>query len=556
MGGRAKAGRIAGVKHRISRFPAALILLYLLGAVLLSIQPLRTLLAPGSQGILYKGWDESQYTMRVTQAIFHPWTDVSNSIVSGDGAPAGLQMTFFEMTAGSLLGWTGLSGPVIAFALSILLAPLAMVFLGILARRFGCSERVALLAAALYFFLLFGPLRRMVHQSWSLPYVLGTLVFMDGWFRQRTASRSIALGILLGLLPGIYFWAWSFGWATFGILVLLECMHLRRTKHEGMHAFLDHVLITGVVAVIVASPFFWLLYNNALHPASAEASTQSSLIHAREFESIPRSLTMLAFLVLGSLTIVRSSVRRKLAPLAAIITGLFLVLHQQFIHGLVLSYWTHYYPYVCAAAMLMIAVLFCSKKRGVIEYLTIGVAAMFLTGAWSDYKGRMSMFFPIPRAELYQHLAEPVTFLRSEAEKQTVLSDADASLIVGAYTDDDLAYSPFLKHTLVTFHELADRYCLTQIPNGALFDDKGLADNVKELSAAGAEGTERLFEQHVSETREVCDRTTKGGAAGLLRTYGVTRLLWDERNHPEWRIDPRLFELIEKGDGWSLWSVR
>ncbi len=530
-----------------------LFLLYVTGVIILAIQPVRIMIQPGYAGILYKGGDESQYIMRVNQAIDQPFTDVSNAITSG---AKGLQMTFLESIIGTIFGWTGLSGPALTILFACLIAPLIIPLFALLALRFHVPHLWALAGGAFCFFLLLGPLRRVVHQSWSLPLVTFTLLLIVDWWKNPSHLRSVTLGIVLGIMPGVYFWAWTYTWTVFGFVVpLMAIADLRRHRIRSVMERLGQALITGVTALISASPFLFLMWINAHHPDAVETSIRSSLIHAREFESLPRSLILALFTALAAFAIRRQTDRRRLLPLFAMILALFAVLHQQFVHGLVLSFWTHYYPIVCIVSLLFILVFLESRHRFILEYIAMITASVFLVAALSDYHSRVSFLTTMPRWEKYQHLAPALAALNRIQEQQIILSDLDSSLIVGTYTNHDLVYTEYLRHVLMSFPELAERYCLMQFMSGKPADTDWLAYTTKELSGAGQKPTLERVERNKQLTKQACSVVYARPKEALER-YATTLVLWDEKNYPEWKIPQKFLEVSEQGTGWSVWKVK
>jgi hypothetical protein len=532
--------------QKMRSLPAIFLALYCAGVLVLAAQPLITFMQPGFQGVLYKGGDESQYIMRIAQAMSHPWTDVSNSIITGPGAPRGLQMTFLEMMSGSLFSVSPFSAPVVAIALSVLFAPLVMPLFVLLACALGIPRRHALIGSVIFFFLLIGPLKRVVHQSWSLPFVLLTLLVMVRWFHEPGTRRSLALGILLGLAPGIYFWSWTYLWAVWGLTVLFAFPKRSLPMRP--------VIMTAITSLLFAAPFLTLMYLNAHHPAVSDASFRSSLVHARELESIPRSLVLSILAACSLFVLWRMRHERDVTLPTAMITALWIVLHQQFVHGLVLSYWTHYYPYVVFTSILLILFILNNRTRRLADVVVILAASVLLAGAFFDYKGRLAVFTPLPHWEQYQHLHDPIAILRGMSHR-TVLSDLDSSLVIGTYTDHDILFGEFLRHTLITTRELADRYCMTEVVSGKKPDTLWLANNVYEMSAAGRALAHERFLQDIDTTIEACNWVAANVRQALQR-YHVGTLLWDERNHPEWKIDVQLFQKTQSGDGWSLWVIK
>lgn len=214
------------------------------------------MIQPGFRGILYKGGDESQYIMRINQAMNHPFSDVSNSIVTGPGAPKGLQMTLPESAVGSFFSWVDISAPALTILVSIFLAPLLIPFFSLLALRFGIRRRDAVIGSFVLFLLLIGPLRRVVHQSWSLPLVILMLMLLTDWWKNPSRARSIVLGFLLGLLPGIYFWAWTYVWGVFGFIIVLTVIaEARHRNWKALGRFLIQSMSVGLIALVVALPF-------------------------------------------------------------------------------------------------------------------------------------------------------------------------------------------------------------------------------------------------------------------------------------------------------------
>ena len=510
---------------------------------------------PGFQGILYKGGDESYYITRIEQAMYHPFTDVSNGIVSGPAAPRGLQSPVLEMLMGSIFSWTGLTAPVLAFIISVVLAPLCIPLFAMLSLRVGAKETAAMTGAVLYFFLLIGPLRRIVHQSWSLPFVLFTCIMLVDCVRKPTLLRSMLLGACLGFASGVYLWAWTYLWASFGCMVAFVCItEWKAGSRENAMRLFRHATGVGVIALVVSSPILFIMWQNMHHPAIADAGIRSLLVHAREFESVPRSMLFLLFTGMTTWVILRRSDRQNLIPLLALLIAMAAVLHQQFVHGIVLSYWTHYYQYVCMVALLVILTLLTLRDRSVLALSSMVVASIFLVAAFTDYYGRIAVLDPIPQWDMFQHLSQPVRSL-NRIEKQTVLSDTDSSFIVAMYTDHDVVFTPFMRHTLVSFTELAERYCLTQLVRGSPPDTTWLGHNVEEQSRTGRVKAREILARDLVLTAEACERVTNDPRS-ILQKYGVTMVLWDEKNHPEWNISEKYFSESEKGLGWSLWTLR
>lgn len=497
-------------------------------------------------GPLYFGSDSSHYVVRLEQGLIEPWGDTGNGIFSLPDDPAGLQPAGLERIAGLLFGWTGWRATEVSILLTILLGATVVPLLQLLLTRTGLSARAAFAGSALYFFLFLGPISRFVHQSWSLPMTLFALLLLWRFFEQRSTRRAGIAGIALGLLPYVYYWSWTFAWT---LLLALTIVVLAR-KEERRSAF--PWIALWLVMFAVASPYFIHMAGLLGNPVAREAAERSSVVFARGIESYPRSILTFLLAVFAFLVLVRKHEERTLLPIAAACIAIPIVMHQQFIHGEVISFSTHYYPYVCLVALLFAAALLARGRWNPIPIVSFMICIAFLGGAFVDYSKRYP-FRAIPMYFQFQQFDTLLPVL-DQLPKQVILTDHLSALIVAANTKHDVVFTEHARHLLISTTEYAERYCLTTLfaPDA---HPEWVADTLVETGRLGRARQDELHAERLQITTDACTRI-RNNPKQWLEHYAVTELLWDEKDHPEWNIDPLLFEKMEQGEGWSLWKLR
>jgi hypothetical protein len=122
----------------------------------------------------------------------------------------------------------------------------------------------------------------------------------------------------------------------------------------------------------------------------------------------------------------------------------------------------------------------------------------------------------------------------------------------------DIVYSIYLKNVLMSHKEIAERYCLTQLPLAP--EERRIAEQkwlIYPDAVSAFKDNPSVREEEVNMVEEACARADRDPKT-FLRAYGVSTVLWDEKHQPTWDLK-RLKVKLEKtaaSVGWSLWRLR
>ncbi len=498
--------------------------------------------------------DDGYYQAHVRAALLGRFAEVTNGMTGGNPAARGAAPAFFEMVAGTVFASTGLKAPQVMMILTIFVTPLILLLLASLLLMLFGDRRIALFGSGLYTLVFLSTLQKPVNMSLSLPFTVLCLLLLAHVWKKQQALTVVLTGVLLGILPNTYFWSWTFVWAVTGWLIILT--FFAPTMTDRRRRVLSLLAVLGI-AFLVAAPFLKDLFLSASgNPIFGETALRSTLVHSRSVESIPRTI-ILTLLVLCSLLLVHRAnwKEQALFPLAALL-GIFVCMYQNLIHGVILTFSSHYYPFVCLAALLML--LWCltpqagmpalNQRKRLLHYSIIGLASIFLLAGLYDYRSA----WDIIRGQYYvrdlQHLG-PAVQLLDDGRRETVLTDRVSAHMVTTWTDDDVLFTAYVKHLVISNQEYAERYCLTEIfsPDGP------------DVRWLGSEVTEDQNPVTITEWEgkfaAIC-RPVRKNPKAFLQQYHVSLLLWNEKLRPEWKIDQKLFTKLKSGEGWSVWRFR
>ena len=495
-------------------------------------------------GPIFYGPDRSHYVLRLEQALIDPRGNIENSIFSSPTNPPGLQLAGLERFGGFLLGWTGWNGASAMILLSVIFGATVIPLLQRLLVRTGVGEVGAFAGSLLYFFLFVGPLSRFIHQSWSMPLSLVALLFLWRFWERRTLLRAAIAGFAIGILPYSYYWSWTFLWTVAGLLFLFGLPELRLRKIQKSWG------LFWLVLFVVAAPYFVHMFALLGNSVARDAAERSSLILSHGIESYPRSILTLLLAICAFSLFGRKSTNKAIVPIVCLGIASFVVLHQQFVHGQVISFSTHYYPYFCLSALLLGTAVIARGYRTPLAILSLLTCATFLVAAFLDYGGRNPLAPADDQHFEFQHFITLLPALDA-LPKQVVLTDLMSAWLIAADTKHDIAFVENVRHLLVSNTEYSERYCLSTLfaPDA---HPEWVSNTLLETGRLGRARQEELMKERLAITTDACKRV-RSNPAYWLRHYGVSLLLWDEKDHPEWVIDRSLFVLSKQGKGWSLW---
>ncbi|HRH93201.1 MAG TPA: hypothetical protein PKV72_01570 [Candidatus Peribacteria bacterium] len=534
------------------RYVPALVAATLLGGLINAWSVLLAFFNPAFRGLLpYGGSEEAMYLIRTQEALLHPFTTVTNGVWSGQSAPLGLQSAGIEQLIGALLWWTHLPAPWVVFVLHVLIAPLSIPLAAALARRVGARKPLALLCgAALFWFFVY--CRRLFHPGFSLPLVLATLLLLWRWYEKPSARRAVLLGVPLGFAVGVYLWAWTFLWSATGLLLVGVIGDRKLTQRKALLRSLPWVMLAALIA---AAPAVKDLMMARAQLFFAQASVRAGLVHTHLPESPARSVVTVVLAVLALWIFRKKEERRAQLPLLCVLGALAVAYNQQLVHGVVLSFSSHYIHYVSVAAALLILAILARKKRTLIGIGTCLLCAALLVLNGKDMGGRLIAFEPPPAdAMRMQHLAPALDALRGMP--QTVfLSDKNTADVIASYTQQDVAFTEYSGFLLVSDKEYVERACLATLFAPLPTDYKTLVVHAEErLRVLRGQEPRAQYDSHVVEANIACAALRADPAAALKR-YGVTHVLWNEAEQPGWKL-PVFLKQTAKGDSWSIWQVQ
>ena len=516
---------------------------------------------PSYQGLVpLRTNDDGAYYDRIQTALLGRYDEVDNGITGGNIKGAGSVLP--ELFIGFALAGTGLHGPEAGALAIIVCAPLFFLFFTRFLRRIGALPWIALAAAAACTVVLLSPLQRPINLSFTLPLTaLTLLLFARVQSGPSPWTYLVPTVVVTAILPGIYFWAWTFLWMTLLCMYLLSTFTLpSSTDHQRLSL---RLLVTGGLTALGSVPLLqriWL--SQATNPHFADTAYYRSGVYPSYWIESPIRSVLLLLLVLCSavLFICNRTLRRSLLLPFALSLSAFIVMHQNLLHGKDLMFSSHYYPFICLMAVTLAAWVLSHFEVGILSWrkivtvericgsVMVMIAAIFLLAGLWDYRIAWSLPFA-PEKHLDLQVLAPALRLLEDGNRQTILTDKRSALMVKAWTDDDVVFTAYVQSLFVSNAEFAERACLAEFLSPAGPDIRAIAWETTQYRG------EHLLPQREKDFRTICHTLLKQPSLAL-RKYHVDLLLWNEVLHPEWEIDEELFEKTEQGEGWSMWKMR
>lgn len=491
--------------------------------------------------------DYGNYYSRLQRALDGYPEEAANAITAAGSGIKGMQTAGVEQFVGTVFGWTGISAAPLAVILTAIFTAMLFGLFVWLFREIGFDERWSLGMTVVLFAVMGHVLSRMPHPGWSFLPAIGSLIAFIRLWRRPGFNAALLAGLLLGVLPFLYFWHWTFVWAAVGCVVLFALGARPEDRLLVRHPWTS--LLLAAVTLVVALPF--LLKTAALmaDPLYPEVAVRASFLYERTPESWPRTILLIVqFITLASLWKTYRTDRSYLLALG-MLGGIVLAMHQNVLHAKILMFASHFYPQLLLATIVAGAWVLTRQTDLVRRAVVAGIAAVFLlAGAW-DYAFMHAFFVPSERDFREQHLLGPIALLR-DAPPTTVLTDATTGRTLTAWTRHGIVYTTHARFLFISDAEMAERFCVTELftpvpdPFRSLYIEYNHVLDSPEM---------RLRER--SLVTEACDRVKKNPTE-YLEKYGVTHVLWNAIERPDWVV-PEEFPLehVASGTGWTLWMV-
>ncbi len=502
--------------------------------------------------------DELSYATHAEEALTGDFGDAGKGITKESRTQPSFHVAPIEEFYGVLFGGLKISAVWLFTILDFVIPTLLALALYALFRTLGFSQRLSLIGITLFCIPQLYSLGRSIQPRDSFLLVILSLV---GMLRGMKGERfwGIVGGVLLGILVGTYVWHWMFAWAVWGILLALTVIR-PFTKWKEKRPTLLNLLGVGAVGLVFATPFVWLMLSIKGDPAYADTVLRAGLFTWWwPQSSVWSALTLI--LMFGTAVLWKETKwKRENLPLAALPLAAFVALNQNLVHGHYLSFRSHLV--FCIALTTVVALLWIlrERKRSVAALCTAGSAVALLSLITWDNSGILNQWRVVPGRFAQQHLAAAFAKLE-ELPRSVILSDPETELLLAAHTKHDVLYTAYLQHTLVNNGEIAERFCLTQLPVPA--KDRHYEQQTV-LVYGNAIGTqldpvirEDLRRKDLALVRDTCAKADAEEPAEIFKRYGVQYLLWNERTNPLW--NPRNLRLpmskSASGVGWSLWQL-
>ncbi len=547
-----------------------IVLLFAMIFTLLAIVPyvLHTF-HPSFQGFtVIRDKDFGNYYSRFERALTGHPEEAGNGITPVGSGITGMQDAGMEAAVGTLLSWTGLSAPPLAVIISAVLTGVSFFLFYSLFLLLGFSYRLSLLVSSTYYFVLLHVVSRVIHPGWSLVLTLLALLSFIDFSRRPTVARATVSGLLLALLPYVYFWSWTYVWAVcfFGALLITFT-----SADDGIRKRFLRLLPIVAVLLLLSLPVVWRVLFTLKGPLGEEVFMRSDFVNTRGVESPIRSVLLLLQALLMLSLFPRFKHEMRYAWVLAFLFGIVAAMHQNVLHGKLLMFSSHFYPFLMISTLIA-GCFALSMRRGkhpahhqenivlnrsamlrafsLRDALILFITLLFLSGAAVDYLPGYKFFVPTSPNFSDQHLLPAIAVLQG-GERETVLTDMTTGRVVTAWTDSGIVYTTHSRFLFISDADMAERYCVSYLfspqspdPHRSLYMEYNPILSSK-----------RMRDRENALVTEACSRVRKN-AAQYLEKYGVAHVLWNSDGQPDWDLKqyPKLRLYIQtSGTGFVLY---
>jgi hypothetical protein len=495
--------------------------------------------------------DFANYDSRLERALKGHPSQASNGITPIEEGISGMQDAGLEQVVGTLFSWTGLDAVPLSVILSALATGFFTLLLHLFFRSLDFSAGSSFLMTSAYVIILFHVVSRVVHPGWSFLPVLGALMAAIAFSRRPTFLGAVVLGLLLAILPSVYFWGWSFVWCACAVSFFLTALFDH--DRERCRRF-RHLLPVVVGLLLLSLPVILRALTTLKGPLGEEVFTRASFIITRGVESPIRSLLLLmqSVLLLSLLPTFKKDASYRWA--SALLLGILLAMHQNLVHTKLLMFSSHFYPYVVLASLTAGGLVLRLPVDHVRRWIIAGISLLFLAGAAVDYLPGYRFLLPNDRTFADQHLMPAIAMLQ-EGERENVLTDLATGRLLTSWTDDGIVYGQHARFLMISDAQMAERYCLSELfapvspdPYRALYIEYNVVLD-----------SQKMRQRERDLIHEACQRV-RSAPWSYIQKYHVTHILWNGAERPNWNMSmyPEVqahLMLRERGVEWALFEL-
>lgn len=504
--------------------------------------------------------DEDVYLAHLEESLTGRPEQSSEAIV-GDPALPGSHAGLVERVEGAIFRPFGMRAATVEQIMDSVVPPAIFLALILFFAMCGFRKWPGFFGACAFVLIELYSLNRPVQPRTSFLLLLLAFSAIIAGLERRWIVGCMG-GAILGILIGMYFWAWTFGWLWLGLLFL--CAVIEWLRHGSRDALRRARLLClfGFAGVLAAIPSLFELRRIVRHPLYADAVFRSGMHVGRLPESWSYSI-LFAVMALGVLLTRRNKPWRDRTGYAAV-TALtaFVAINQQVMHGTVFNFVSHYLFSLVIAAICVVLLWWHAPSAGGsfmrrrLAPVFSMIAAMVYLGAVA-YDGRYVFNQWTVRASRFgeQHFETLLPALDA-IPRSTILSDGATEQFIAGSTKHDVVYTLYLKNVLMSHEEIADRYCATMLPVAAGERRLEQASPIYPDAIGAFKDDPAVRQREIQTVIAACAAADRDPAA-LLKRFRVKYVLWDEKRQPQWDLKKLKVPVTKtsSGSGWSLWSV-
>ncbi len=505
---------------------------------------------PEFQGLtVIRDKDYGNYYSRLERVLDGHPEEADNGITAIGSAIEGMQSATAEVIVGSIFKWTGLSAPTLSVILTAIFTSILFLLLLVFLGEIGFARAWSIGIAVVLFLVMFPTITRMPHPGWTFIPAIGALLATFMLWKRPSIPLLVVAGILLGLLPSLYFWHWMWVWASVATLLLLTLFAKEEDRYLLRHPAFS--ALGGGLILLIALPFLLHTAELMQSPLYPEIAVRASFLYERTPESWPRTILLLIQCITFATLWRDRRQDRSYLIVFSLLLGVLFVMHQNVLHAKVLMFASHFEPHLIISSVIAGAWVLTRRvdfiRRGIITL----IALAFLAGGAYDYFPLNSFFFVVPGHTFRdQHLAEPIAILR-ELPPATVLTDKETGRLLTAWTHHGIVYTTHSRFLFISDADMADRFCMSELFSEFPDPYRSLYIEYNDVL-----DSPEMRERERSLVTEAC-MLVRAEPVKHLREYDVRYILENTKDRPDWRADTDLPSLsqIGTGSGWTLWEV-